>query len=402
MQIKRIGAIVGWGINRFLKLFGNILSAVVRCFTQVKQGRVVCWAYNYKQYGCNPRYLTEYLLNNYPDMDIVWVFRRGIDISGIDKRIKCVRFRTWEYLKMVNSAEFLVTNSRTDPWHIYWHKRPEQKYLMLWHGGAALKKVERDAEEKLGYSYWRKAKRDSEVCDLMISGCRANTDLIKRSFWYSGEVLEAGIPRNDIFFDKEQHREIREQLNHEYNIPQCNRIVMYAPTFRRSGTIEPYRINWQELLPHLRNKFGGQEVTILLRLHPNLIGKVDTSSLQTSPAVIDMTRYHDMQELLCISDMLITDYSSSMFDYAILRRPCLLYATDVEQYDRGYYYDFCELPFPLAHNGEQLAELIQRFDYDSYLSELDTFLNDTLGLRERGVASKELAEWMRQKMRNEK
>ena len=398
MHMKRIGAIIGWGLNRFIKLFGNTLSAIVRCFTKVEKGRVLCWAYNYKQYGCNPRYLTEYLLENYPDMDIVWVFRKGISTEGVDKRIKCVRFRTWEYLKMVNSAEFLVTNSRTDPWHIYWHKRPEQKYLMLWHGGAALKKVERDAEDKLGYSYWRKAKRDSEVCDLMISGCSANTDLIKRSFWYSGEVLEAGIPRNDIFFNKEQHREIRERLNREYNIPENHRIVMYAPTFRRSGSIEPYSINWQEIIPHLREKFDGAELTVFLRLHPNLIGKVDTTSLQNSPEVIDMTRYHDMQELLCVSDMLITDYSSSMFDYAMLRRPCLLYATDVEQYDRGYYYDFCELPFPLARNNEQLKELIKNFDTDSYLSTLEEFLSHTLGIKERGVAAKELAEWMRRRM----
>ena len=398
MRMKRIGAIIGWGLNRAIKLLGNILSAIIRTYTKVERGRVLCWAYNYKQYGCNPRYLTEYLLENYPDMEIVWVFRKGISTKGIDKRIKCVKFRTWEYLKMVNSAEFLVTNSRTDPWHIYWHKRPEQKYLMLWHGGAALKKVERDAEEKLGYSYWRKAKRDSEVCDLMISGCRANTDLIKRSFWYSGEVLEAGIPRNDIFFDKEQHRQIRERLNREYNIPDNHRIVMYAPTFRRSGTIEPYRINWQELIPHLREKFGGAEITVFLRLHPNLIGKVDTSSLQNSPEVIDMTRYHDMQELLCVSDMLITDYSSSMFDYAMLHRPCLLYATDVKEYDRGYYYDFNQLPFPLAENGAELVKLIKDFNFDSYNRELGNFLNNSLGMVERGVAAKELAEWMRKRM----
>ena len=396
--MKRIGAIIGWGLNRVVKSLGNALSAIVRSYTKVERGRVLCWAYNYKQYGCNPRYLTEYLLDNYPDMEIVWAFRKGIDISGIDKRIKCVRFRTWEYLKMVNSAEFLVTNSRTDPWHIYWHKRPEQKYLMLWHGGAALKKVERDAEEKLGYSYWRKAKRDSEVCDLMISGCTANTDLIKRSFWYSGEILEAGIPRNDIFFDKEQHRQIRERINREYNIPDNHRIVMYAPTFRRSGSIEPYRINWQEIIPHLREKFYGANITVFLRLHPNLIGKVDTSSLQNSPEVIDMTRYHDMQELLCISDMLITDYSSSMFDYAMLRRPCVLYATDVEQYDRGYYYDFCELPFPLARDGEQLTKIIEAFNQEEYLAALDKFLNTTLGIKERGIASEELAKWMRRRM----
>lgn len=392
--MKRVGGAIAWGLNRAIKSFGNMLSMFVRLGTKVKTGRVVCWAYNYKQYGCNPRYLTEYLLEHYPDMEIVWVFRKGVDTSAVDKRIKCVRFRTWEYLKMVNSAEFLVTNSRTDPWHIYWHKRPEQKYLMLWHGGAALKRVERDVEDRLGFSYVQKAKRDSKVCDLMISGCRANTELIKRSFWYSGEILEKGIPRNDIFFNTKLHNTIRQQVIAKYNLPKDGRIVLYAPTFRRSGTLEPYRIDWSEMIPRLERMFGGAKVTLLLRLHPNLIGKADTSSLINHPSVIDMTRYHDMQELLCVSDMLITDYSSSMFDYAMLRRPCVLYATDVAQYDRGYYYDFRELPFPLAEDSEQLAALIEGFDEAEYQERLKLFLDERLGLVERGVAAEELARWM--------
>ena len=392
--MKRVGGAIAWGLNRAIKSFGNMLSMFVRLGTKVKPGRVVCWAYNYKQYGCNPRYLTEYLLEHYPDMEIVWVFRKGVDTSAVDKRVKCVRFRTWEYLKMVNSAEFLVTNSRTDPWHIYWHKRPEQKYLMLWHGGAALKRVERDVEDRLGFSYVQKAKRDSKVCDLMISGCRANTELIKRSFWYSGEILEKGIPRNDIFFNTKLHNTIRQQVIAKYNLPKDGRIVLYAPTFRRSGTLEPYRIDWSEMIPRLERMFGGAKVTLLLRLHPNLIGKADTSSLINHPSVIDMTRYHDMQELLCVSDMLITDYSSSMFDYAMLRRPCVLYATDVAQYDRGYYYDFRELPFPLAEDSEQLAALIEGFDEAKYQEKLRMFLDERLGLVERGVAAEELARWM--------
>lgn len=371
-----------------------MLSMFVRLGIKVKPGRVVCWAYNYKQYGCNPRYLTEYLLEYYPDMEIVWVFRKGVNISAVDKRVKCVRFRTWEYLKMVNSAEFLVTNSRTDPWHIYWHKRPSQKYLMLWHGGAALKRIERDVEDRLGFSYVQKAKRDSKVCDLMISGCRANTELIKRSFWYSGEIFETGIPRNDIFFNETLHRSIRQHIIEQYNLPSDGRIVLYAPTFRRSGTIEPYRIDWSDMIPRLERMFGGAKVTLLLRLHPNLIGKADTSSLINHPSVIDMTRYHDMQELLCVSDMLITDYSSSMFDYAMLRRPCMLYATDVAEYDRGYYYDFRELPFPLAQNSEQLINLIENFDEKEYQRDLKTFLDERLGLVERGVAAESLARWM--------
>ena len=124
--MKRVGGAIAWGLSRAIKSFGNLLSALARCFVKVKRGRVVCWAYNYKQYGCNPRYLTEYLLEHHPDMEIVWVFRKGVDISAVDKRVKCVRFRTWEYLKVMASAEFLVTNSRTDPWHIYWHSAPSR------------------------------------------------------------------------------------------------------------------------------------------------------------------------------------------------------------------------------------------------------------------------------------
>ena len=392
--MRKIGGAIAWGLNRVVKSFGNLLSLFARMGVKVKPGRVVCWAYNYKQYGCNPRYLTEYLLEHHPDMEVVWVFRKGVDISSVDKRIKCVRFRTWEYLKMINSAEFLVTNSRTDPWHIYWHKRPEQKYLMLWHGGAALKRVERDVEDRLGFSYVQKAKRDSKVCDLMISGCRANTELIKRSFWYSGEILENGIPRNDIFFNTALHNTIRQRITKEYNLPKDGRIVLYAPTFRRSGSIEPYRIDWGDMIPRLERMFGNKRVTLLLRLHPNLIGKADTSSLINHPSVIDMTRYHDMQELLCISDMLITDYSSSMFDYAMLRRPCMLYATDVAQYDRGYYYDFRELPFPLAEDSKELTKLIDSFNEEEYLARLDEFLNERLGMMERGIAAESLTRWM--------
>jgi CDP-glycerol glycerophosphotransferase len=265
---------------------------------------------------------------------------------------------------------------------------------MLWHGGAALKQVERDVEHKLGYSYVQKAKRDSKVCDLMISGCRANTELIRRSFWYSGEILEEGIPRNDMFFNGELHANVRRRIFDDYNLVEGSRIVLYAPTFRSNGSLEPYRIDWGEVVPRLEQMFGGERVTVFLRLHPNLLRRANTASLINHPSVVDVTRYHDMQELLCISDMLITDYSSSMFDFAMLNRPCLLYATDVEEYDRGYYYDFRELPFPLARNIEELKALIEKFDEDKYKSDLELFLKSRLGLKERGVASKALAEWM--------
>ena len=392
--MRRLGGMLAYGLNYITKSYGNLLAWIIRLTTEIKPRRVVCWAYNFKQYGCNPRYLTEYLLENHPDFEICWVFRRGIDTSQVDPRIRIVRLRSWEYLKMMATAEFLVTNSRTDPYRIYWRKRPGQKYLMLWHGGVALKKIERDVEEKLGYSYVRKAKIDSRMADLMISGCRMHTELIHNAFWYDGEVLEQGIPRNDIFFNKALHAEFRQRVEQTFNIAPNSRIVLYAPTFRRNMSIEPYRIDWSRILGALRRHFATDNVTVIVRMHPNLIGKVSTSSLVAFESVVDGTRYHDMQELLTTADMLITDYSSSMFDFTMQGRPCILYATDVAEYDRGYYFNFKELPYPLAENEDELEALIDNFDNEGYTSRLEEFFTYRVGLNESGHAAQALAEWM--------
>lgn len=396
--MRRTGPAIAWGLNRIIKSFGNILSFIIRCFVPVKKGRVMCWAYNFKQYGCNPRYISEHLLDSYDDFEVYWVFRSRKYASRMDRRMKYVRFRSWKYFILVNTAEFLISNSRTDPYRIYWHKRKGQKYLMVWHGGVALKKIERDAEEKLGFSYVMKAKLDSRACDLMISGCRVQTTLLKEKFWYSGEILEKGVPRNDIFFDTDAHARLKEQVCRMYGIPEGNRILLYAPTFRRNRSIEPYRIDWKKMIPHADRMLGGKGTTVLLRLHPNLIGRVDTSSLLNAPGVIDATLYPDMQELLCVADMLITDYSSSMFDFTMLMRPCILYATDAEQYDRGYYFRFEEMPYPLARTQEELTDIIASFDTEAYKERLKKFFDEKIGLAENGHAAEAIAAWMREHM----
>ena len=392
--MKDLGPAIVWGLNRIGKVFGNIFSLIIRCFTRVHKGRMMCWAYTFKQYSCNPRYLTEHLLENNTEFEIFWVFRGNVDTSGVDKRIKCVRYKSLQYYILVNTAEFFITNARTDPYRIYWHKRKGQKYVMLWHGGVALKRIEKDAEAQLSYSYLKKAKIDSKVCDLMVSGCRFQTSLLKEKFWYDGEILERGIPRNDVFFDKARHPEMKERICHKYGISPDSRIVLYAPTFRRDKSIEPYRIDWSRVVPELRKIYDTEKISVLLRLHPNLIGKADASSLINDESVIDVTRYHDMQELLCVSDLLITDYSSSMFDITMLKKPCMLYATDIEKYNRGYYFDFAELPFPLARNEEELIGNIRTFDSAAYDESVESFFEKHIGLCEDGNASKAIADWL--------
>ena len=184
------------------------------------------------------------------------------------------------------------------------------------------------------------------------------------------------------------------RIRSHFSIPAENKIILYAPTFRVDRSIEPYRINWDKVIPELRKAMNQEGITILVRLHPNLIDKADTSSLVCYENVIDATRYHDMQELLCVSDMLITDYSSSMFDISMLNRPCLLYATDKEKYDRGYYFRFDELPFPLAQNEEELIDTIKGFNQEKYDRNLKKFFDKEIGLFENGTSSRSLSEWM--------
>ena len=392
--MKRLLQKIGWVLNRIAKTPGNIAAWIANATTPVVHGRVVCWAYNFKQYSCNPRYLTEYLLKHHPEFEIYWVLRKGFDTSELPEGVKAVRFRTWEYLRLMASAEFLLTNIRTDPWRIYWHKREGQKYAMLWHAGVALKRIEADAADKLSFSYTQRAKADSKVCDLMISGSAMQTKLQRERYWYNGEILERGIPRNDIFFDTARHKELRERIAKQYGIDPKSRIVLYAPTFRVDYSTKPYAINWSRVTPAISRMFGGESVAVLVRMHPLLIGKVETSHLVAYEGVCDATRYHDMQELLAVADMLITDYSSSMFDFAMQGRLCLLYATDANAYDRGFYFNLDELPFPLSESEEQLLDTIANFDNEAYTARLNTFFTERIGLKENGHASQALAKWM--------
>ena len=147
----------------------------------------------------------------------------------------------------------------------------------------------------------------------------------------------------------------------------------------------------------MQRMYDAESVTIIVRLHPNLIGRVDTTPLVAYEGVVDATSYHDMQALLCASDMLITDYSSAMFDFSMLRRPCMLYATDADSYDRGFYFDIHNLPYPLATSEDALLDVIDNFDMEAYLLTLDRFFSDDVGLCETGAASESLARWIRER-----
>ena len=390
-------------MRRFFRRIGHLywllLSLLVRCFTCVRKKRILCWSYHYTKYSCNPRYITEFLLKEHPnEFEIYWCFKNDVNVDNLPKEIKVVRWRTWRYLIILNTSSFLFTNARTDLWGSSFVKKKGQKYIMTWHSSMGIKKVEKDAENELPERYIKNAQYDSSMCDLILSGCRFRTEVIKRAFWYGGEILEGGTPRNDILFN--EHTQLKTNIFTHYGIPHDAKILLYAPTFRKDLGLEYYKFNWNDVLPMLEEKFGAP-MFVFLRLHPNFCtNKIAIPDLCKDERIRDLTYYHDMHELLCISDILVTDYSSSLFDFALLNKPCFIYAKDYETYERGTYFKLDELPFPFATTDLEFGKRIAEFDNDKYRQNLSYFNKEVIGSYEDGHACERVYGWMKSKKNN--
>lgn len=383
-------------LNRVKRLFWFILAMIVRSITKVDEYKVFCWSYSFKKYACNPRAITEYLLDYAPEYNIIWAFDRKFDTSNIDPRIQIVRKYSLKYLYALYTSKFVFYNTRNNQYDSMFIKKKSQKYIMTWHSSIRLKRIEKDAIDQLGRKYEKIAKKDSEMCDLMLSNSKLFTDLIRKSFWYKGEILEKCIPRNDVFYNeavkKESYKGIRKVMGFSFD----TKIVLYAPTFRGvSKDLKYYKLNWDRLLPHFEKMFGTR-VEVLVRLHPNMADIENIESLVNYRHVHNITQAPDITEYLFAADLMISDYTSAMFDFALLRKPCLIYAIDTDVYNRGFYWSFDELPFSLTKNETELINCIDSFNIDAYQNKVNYFINKIWRLEEDGQSCKRLYNWMKQ------
>lgn len=323
------------------------------------------------QYGCNPKYLSEFFVQNYPEWDVAWGFTDPAEYTSIPVRI--VRYSSLRFLYELATCQVFVTNYRMLD---FFKRRKGQLYVQTWHSSLRLKAIEADAGAAIPESYVRMAKNDSRQISLLLSGCEKSTEIFRRAFWYDGEILPSGTPRIDLLISNPP--ESRLQIKQKLGIDGGARLVLYAPTFRENKTGNPYDLDMDTLFSCLRMKWGGDWL-VLLRLHPhmrNVSGKWEAASVPS----LDVTSYDDIQELLCISDVVISDYSSLVFDFAYTGRPCFLYTPDLETYlhkERNLYFNLDDLPFPVIQDNGELATIISDFDTADYHSRVETFLKKT-------------------------
>lgn len=347
--------------------------------------RVNFISFSGRQYSDSPRRISELLAGEHPEIQQVWAFTEPEKFRFLEEKgIKVVKYKSLEYLYYVMTSRVYVDNAE------FWSAlkfRPGQMVLETWHGGGAYKRVgghRIDVNER----EQRHAVEKMNKITLFLSSSKAFTShVIRDAYQYRGEVLECGLPRNDDLLhpDPAAAARVREALG----IPENTKILVYAPTFRNSHALDLYDVDFARLKAALERRFGGEWV-ILLRMHYYLADKAMASN---APYLRNATAWPDMQELLLCADALLTDYSSCMWDFSLMHRPCFLYARDIAAYrgERDFYTPIESWPFPLAADNDELEQVIAEFDEDRYRENVDRH-HAELGSTESGTAARQCME----------
>lgn len=365
------------------------------CLFPIQKNKIVFQNFSGRGYGDSGKYIAEYIINNNLDYELVWLCD---DLTEpMPSKIKKVKFESARAYYEMATAGIWISNVWTG---VYPHKRKEQFFLQTWHASIAFKKIEKSVEAHLSSEYVRTAKRMGKQCDLLISNATWLTNMYKRDMWYNGEILESGLPRIDVLYNTS--KSITKSVHQHFHIDEEKAIVLYAPTFRKNEDFENYKFNYNLCCRLLKKKFG-KDYAMLVRLHPNSAALVDKLALPDG--VYDATNYPDMQYLLAASDILITDYSSSMFEMAIVKKIVFIFAKDYNMYikkDRGgTHFSLNELPFPICQNENELWQLIDDFSAEEYNQKLTSFLS-SLGVIYSNNSAKQIVDAIEERRKQTK
>lgn len=346
----------------------------------LQMNKVVCSNFHGKGYGCNPKYIVEALRRKNADLDIVWL------VSGkheLPEGVRAVEFNSKEALNEIATARVLIDNQMK---FVGFKKRKDQFFIETWHGAIPLKKIGYDNPSNKGNKkYDERVKLNFSNIDVITSNSKFCTDMFRRSFTYEGAVLQEGYPRNDLFMEDQQ--KYKDKVCELLGIPKNKKLFLYAPTFRSGKALDAYQMDYHKVLDAL-----GEDWVVLIRLHPHVQSK-SGSLVEYTDRIINASKYDDMQELMAGSDILVTDYSNIMFEFAVSKRPCFLYATDIEAYrkERDYYFEIYNLPFPVATTTDELIDRIKKFDEGKYNKKFEKF-KKKVKLNETGKAADKIAD----------
>lgn len=365
----------------------------------VDSNTIVFESFGGKNYSDSPKYIYEYMQKNYPKLNYIWVFNnpdKNVIIGNAEK----VKKGSKEYYDAYSKAKFWVSNARLP---LYLNKKENQIYIQTWHG-TPLKRLANDMKVvrmpgTTTANYKKNFYAETSRWDYLVSPNRYSTNIFKTAFWMDEErTWEIGYPRNDILVNRSNDQEYINQIKKDLNLPEDKKVIMYAPTWRDDEFVKKgqYLFDLKINLENLQKELG-ENYVILLRMHYLIANALDLNGYEDF--AIDVSNYSDISELYLISDALITDYSSVMFDFGILKRPQYFFAYDIEKYDkglRGFYMDYMnDLPGEIITDEFKLAEELKNIDEhkEKYKEKIEKFYEKFCSL-EKGQSSKFIGDYI--------
>jgi CDP-glycerol glycerophosphotransferase len=306
-----------------------------------------------KVIGDNPLDIFNELKRARPDLKFLWTTGPN---TQAPEGAKGVRFASREWLDALATSKYLVNNTN---WPWYFRKVTGQVYLQTWHG-TPLKRLGRQIpNNNLTKSYLDTMDREAAAWDYLISPNPFCTEVFPQAFGYSGRILETGYPRNDRLSTSSgaDRQRIRESIG---VANPATIVVMYAPTWRdykRSATG-----NWESVTFMDKDIELPEGFQMIYRGHTNTHA---AHKAEVAGRAIDVTKYPDVTELYLAADVLITDFSSVMFDYTVTGKPIMFLAPDLERYraERGFYFDFeTEAPGPILKTDQEVLVALTKLE----------------------------------------
>jgi CDP-glycerol glycerophosphotransferase len=306
------------------------------------------------RFSDSPRALFEAIRTQVPEAEHTWLTGPG-SAAGFPAGVRLLEYGSDACVEALAEADALIANTHTD---FDWPKRPGTLYLQTWHG-TPLKRIHWDVlwapEGRLD-----RLQRDVDRWDVLVSPNRVSTPLLRRAFRFGGEVLETGYPRNDVLSSPGRD-DVRRAVRAQLGIEDGQTAVLYTPTWRDDVVFaEGGKEFALGLDPAAVADALGPGSVLLLRLHRMLS---DRSAAAGHPRVRDVSAMPEISDLYLAADAMVTDYSSTMFDFAVTGKPMVLYTYDLADFRdrlRGFYFDLeQEAPGPLVETQDALVAALR-------------------------------------------
>ncbi len=354
----------------------------------LKENTILFSAYEGNACTCNPKYLYQYIREHYGDhYRCVWVTKTGV--KAPEGSAATVRFLSIPHIVALATSRWIITNLGIEP---FFTCRKGQIVVNTWHGGGAYKNSTIGTQIKTSFyrEYARKVRAENTT--YYLSSCRQFTEFLSNAWQVPPtKFLSVGSPRDDLFFRSDANIK-RERILKSLNLSESYKYLLYAPTFRGDWNglnmrLGDLHLEVDRLLAALEMRFGGK---FQLLFHEHICTK---GWAPEGKNIIDVSQYSDIQELMLVADIFLTDYSSSVWDWAQLKKPGFLFTPDIDSYDkeRGLYTPIEAWAFPYAKTNEELEKLVLGYDETKAREKISEHLV-LLGSYEVGKASEMTAQ----------